>query len=421
MTKWSQSAASGWSRLLGVLAVLALAGAGFGAFRWLSATPKIPTAEVKVGEFTDYLELRGQLKAIRSITVNAPADAEDLQILHLIRDGSRVKKGDVLVQFDVTKLKAELAQDRSALKAAEAESIRTKAQSRLTTEQDRTDVLKDGYDVESAKLDASKGEIVSKIEGAEAGLQVDNTQSILAAAQQKSNSDQAGAAADLQGKLDKIAKARYDVQQAEHRIAVLTLRAPIDGIITVLPNFRAGGFSGGAQAFKEGDSAWPGAAILEIPDLSTLRVAARVDETDRARIALGQTAAVRVDAVPDREFHGRVATISTLATVDFSGGWPFPKNFELSVGLDDLDARLRPGMNATARIAVEKIAGAVLIPTEAAFQKSGETVAYVLHGSRFEARTIQVSKRGESQLVVASGLRPGELVALRDPDEKADS
>jgi len=404
---------------MGLVAVVVLVSAGFSTVHWLSPAPKVPTAVVKLGEFTDYLELRGQLKAIRSVTVNAPSDSEDLQILHLVRDGIRVRKGDVLVQFDVTKLKAELAQDRSVLRAADAESTQTKAQSRLATEQDQTDLLKDGYDVESARLDASKGEIVSKIEGAEARLQVANTQSILAAAQEKTKSDDAGAAADLEGKKQKIAKARYDVQQAEHRIAVLTLRAPIDGVVTILSNYRAGGFMGGAQPFKEGDSAWPGAAVLEIPDLSTLRATARVDETDRARVAIGQTATIRVDAVPDREFHGRVSAISTLATVDFNAGWPFPKNFELSVSPDEFDARLRPGMNATARIAVERMAGAILIPTEAAFQKSGETVVYVLRGSHFESRTIQVSRRGESQLVVISGLKPGERVALKDPLEKS--
>ena len=404
--------------LLGVLGAAAIVGAGFTTVRWLTPAPKVPTAVVQRGDFTDFLELRGQFKAVRSVTVNAPSNAGDLRILQLVRDGARVKKGDVLVRFDVTKLKADLAQDRSVLRAAEAESDQIKAQSRLTTEQDRTDLLKAGYDVDSAKLDASKGEIVSKIEGAEARLAVTDAESKRSAGEQKSKSDDAGASADLGGKEHKITKARYDVNQAEHRIAVLTLRAPIDGLITILPNFRSGGFSGSSQSFKEGDSAWSGAAILEIPDLSTLRLTARVDEADRARVALGQSALVRVDAVPDREFHARVSDISTLATVDFNGGWPFSKNFELRLSLDDVDSRLRPGMNASARLAVETIPGAVLIPNAAAFKKSGETIAYVLRGSHFEPTTIQVSRRGESHLAVTSGLNPGDRVALKDPSEK---
>ena len=396
-----------------------LAGGAWAAVRWLSPGPRVPTAEVKRGDFTEYLELRGQLKAIRSVVVSAPSDAEDMRILHLVRDGSRVKQGDVLVQFDVTKLKSDLAQDRSELRAAEAEAEQTRATNRLTTEQDRTDLLKAGYDVDSARLDASKSEIVSKVEGAEGELLVADNESKRRAAQQKSKSDEEGAAADLDGKRHKGDKARFELKQAEHRISVLTLRSPMDGIITLLPNFRAGNFFGGnAQAFKEGDQAWPGAGIVEIPDLSSLRVECRVDESDRARVALQQAANLRIDAVPDRDFTGRVARISTLASVDFSGGWPFPKNFELAVSLDQTDPRLRPGMNATARIAVDRVRDATLIPTEAAFQKSGETVAYLLQGSHFEPRKIEVSKRGESQLVVASGLKPGDRVALKDPTRR---
>ncbi|HEV3277045.1 MAG TPA: efflux RND transporter periplasmic adaptor subunit [Terriglobia bacterium] len=393
---------------------------GFAALRRVNSKPLVPTAQVQRGEFVDYLELRGRLKAIRSISVNAPSDAEDLQILKLAHTGSHVKKGDVVVQFDATKLEQELAQDRSALKAAEAEIGQTQAQGKLAQEQDRTDLLKAGFDVDSAKLDASKGEIVSKIEGDEAKLAVTDSQSKLDQATQKVKSDVAGAAADIEGKKQKYDKALFDVRLAEHRIAALTLRSPLDGVVTVLTNWRAGNefVFGGGREFKEGDRAWPGAGILEIPDLTTLRLDVRADETDRARIATGQTASIHVDAVPDREFTGRLVEISTMATVDFGSGWPFSRNFEVEVGVDQADERLRPGINATARLAVDRVPDAVLVPPEAVFQKAGESVAYVLRGSHFEERPIEVGRRSESNLLISQGLKPGERVALKDPTEK---
>jgi HlyD family secretion protein len=393
---------------------------GFAALRRVNSKPLVPTAQVQRGEFVDYLELRGRLKAIRSISVNAPSDAEDLQILKLAHTGSHVKKGDVVVQFDATKLEQELAQDRSALKAAEAEIGQTQAQGKLAQEQDRTDLLKAGFDVDSAKLDASKGEIVSKIEGDEAKLAVTDSQSKLDQATQKVKSDVAGAAADIEGKKQKYDKALFDVRLAEHRIAALTLRSPLDGVVTVLTNWRAGNefVFGGGREFKEGDRAWPGAGILEIPDLTTLRLDVRADETDRARIATGQTASIHVEAVPDREFTGRLVEISTMATVDFGSGWPFSRNFEVEVGVDQADERLRPGINATARLAVDRVPDAVLVPPEAVFQKAGESVAYVLRGSHFEERPIEVGRRSESNLLISQGLKPGERVALKDPTEK---
>jgi len=126
---------------------------------------------------------------------------------------------------------------------------------------------------------------------------------------------------------------------------------------------------------------------------------------------------VRVDAVPDKEFQGNLAEISALAKIDFQAGWPFPRNFDLRVKLPQLDPRLRPGMSATVRAAVDHLQDAILIPTEASFQKGGQTVSYVLKGSKFEERAIEVARKSEGQLAVAKGLEPGEKVALKDPTE----
>jgi HlyD family secretion protein len=288
----------------------------------------------------------------------------------------------------------------------------------MKQEQDLTDTMKAKFDLESAKLDASKQEIVSKIEGQEAQLKVADGEQKLHETEEKLKADQRADAADIEAKKQKRDKALYDVQKAERSVAVLTLNAPGDGLVTLMHNWRAGGFFGNAPEFKEGDRAWPGAAILELPDLSTLQVEARIDETDRGRINLRQTATVRVDAVPDREFAGKVERISPLASMDFSAGWPFPRNFKLELALDQTDPRLRPGMSATARLAVDRVPDAILIPAEASFQKAGQTVAYVLRGSKFDERIIQVGRRSEGQLLVTSGLTPGERVATKDPTVK---
>ncbi|MBI3403882.1 MAG: hypothetical protein HY046_00290, partial [Acidobacteria bacterium] len=109
-----------------------------------------------------------------------------------------------------------------------------------------------------------------------------------------------------------------------------------------------------------------------------------------------------------------VADISALAKLDFSG-WPPAKNFDLILQLDQVDPRLRPGMSATARVAAERLKNSLLIPAEAAFQKDGRSVVYVLNGSRFEERPILISRRSTTQILVATGVKSGERVALKDP------
>ncbi len=67
---------------------------------------------------------------------------------------------------------------------------------------------------------------------------------------------------------------------------------------------RASGPMGPAQEFRAGDRAWPGAQILELPDLTSIHLATRIDEADRGQLKTDQTATIRVDAIPDREYQG---------------------------------------------------------------------------------------------------------------------
>jgi len=405
------------------LAVVVISSVTWGAVKYTRQGTSVATAEVKVGEFVDHLQIRGELKPLKSKIVTAPSTSgSDVQIVKLVKNGDVVKTGEVIVQFDVTTLQRTLDENRSLLKQAEGEIVQTRAQGRLTEEQDQTDLLKARYDVERAKLEVSKQEIVSQIEGEEAKAKLADAEQVMRQAEQKVKSDKSGSEADVQGKIEKREKALFDVQKAERQIAALTVKAPGDGMVTLMPNWRAGGFfSDNAPEFKEGDRAWPGAAIAELPDLSTLRVTAHVDETDRGRLSLGQTATVRVDAVPDKELSGRVTDISTIAKMDFSSGWPPKKNFDLTLQLAQMDPRLRPGMSATLRIAVERFPNSILIPAKAAFSKQGRMVAYVLHGSTFEERAIEVSRRSAEEVVVTKGLARGEQVALKDPTIKETS
>jgi hypothetical protein len=142
-----------------------------------------------------------------------------------------------------------------------------------------------------------------------------------------------------------------------------------------------------------------------------------VDEADRGRLNPAQTATVRIDAIADKEFHAKVAEISPLAKIDYSS-WPFVKNFDIGIQILDADSRIRPGMSATGRIEVEKIADGIIVPPEAVFEKNGGSVAYVLHGSQFEERAVQVARRSKGELLIGSGLQAGEKVALKDPTQQ---
>ena len=399
-------------RALAVTAAVVLALFVFGAFRLASPAAKFSTAEVKRKEFVEYLEVKGEVKALRSVVIAAPYGAGDLQIMNLAANGAKVKKGDVLVEFDNTTVKQKLAQDQSALKSAEAEIQQSRAAARLKEEQDLTDVMAAKFAAQKARLDASKQEIVSVIEGEEAKLKLADAEQKVKESEAKLNADRSAAKADIASKKQKQDQAAFQVQQDERSLASLALHAPLDGVVALQNHWQP---QGGPTPFKPGDRAWPGAGIAELPDPSTLKISARVEEAERGQLKLGQTGSVRIEAVPDGNFEGRIEIISPTASLDFNAGWPVPRNFTVDVALANSDARLAPGMGAVVRVAVDRVADGIVIPSSALFRKAGRTVAYVRHGSKFEETTVEVLRRSGDEALIAKGLQPGEQLALKDP------
>ena len=399
-----------------VVVVVLLAGSGvvLGAVRLGKRSPTVPTIEVKRGEFLDSLQFRGEVKALKSVTISAPSEAGDLQIIKVSAEGTVVKPGDVVVEFDKTKTEQDLAQYQSSLKSAEAEIDQARAQARLTEEEDKTAALKARYAVETAKLEASKQEIVSHIEGEEAKLKLADAEQSLHEAETKQKSDQALNQSTIESKVEASKKAKFDVERAERALGQMTLRAPSAGTISLLQHW--GG--SGPVPYRPGDRAWPGAAIAELPDATTLRISARVDETERGRLAPKQAVTVQLNAIPDRQFTGHIEQIGAIASMDFSSGWPITRNFILEIVLDQTDPRFKPGISGQVTVIVDKVADALTIPAQALFLKSGQNVAYVWRGSQFEEREVEVARRSGDKVMIGHGVRAGEQVALKDPTLK---
>ena len=398
---------------LAVLVVVVAAGVFAAVGR--GSAPDLPTIEVKRGEYVDALELRGEIRPLRSVVVSSPMQSGELQILKLAANGTKVKAGDVVVQFDGTTLQRTIQEKESELKQANAEIEQANAQSRIAAEQNATALMKAKYDIERSKLDLNRGETVSRLENEQAKLALGDAEQRLRELEEKMKSDATGARADLSSKLRKREKALFDLKRAEDGLAKLQVKAPSDGVVNILPNYRSGNMMGAAPEFREGDRAWAGAAILELPDLSSVHLLARLDESDRSRLKANQPASVRIEAVPGKEFKARIDAISMLARVDYQSSWPPPRNFDLDLLLLEEDARIRPGMTAVARIATERVPDVILVPSEAIFQRDGSPVVYVLDGSEFEERRIEIGRRGKEQAIVTKGVEPGDDVATRRP------
>src|SRR5690606_13935697 len=191
---------------------------------------------------------------------------------------------------------SKLQDKSSALREAEAEIARAYAEGRISLEEYTTARLTAQYDVERARLDVRAGELSSRYDERKAQLSLSDAQQRLVESSTTVDTGREVTAATVRGLEGKQERAAAEVERTRRGVTALTVRAPGDGVFVVLDNWRASQMGMGARPFQVGASAWPGAQIAELPDLSTARMVTTVDEVDRSRLAVGQQASLTIDA-----------------------------------------------------------------------------------------------------------------------------
>jgi RND family efflux transporter MFP subunit len=401
--------------------LLMIGGAAYGWHRYTATAEvvDVPVSKVRRAEFIIGVRTRGEVRSVNSVIITAP-QVPDPRIVKLAESGKPIRKGEVVVEFDAAQQEQNYLERNTSVRTVDSEIVQTKASHRIVDEQDGMNLMTSEFNLERAKLDASKAEVVSQIEGAKSRIDVTISEGELGQVKTVKNAHEVTQKADLERLQQRKDKAVRDAERAKSYLSKMALRAPNDGIVNILTNFRAqGNFGSAPPPFREGDRAWTGAAIAEIPDLSKMRVELKLDEVDRGKLRLGQTLKVRVDALADRELQADLDWISPIAQVTFRGMGSSDKLFPARATLRNLDPRLRPGMSATAEVVIESEPNRLLIPVRASFMHQGKPAVYVQRGQQFQVRHIQVGTRNETDMVVLSGLREGEVVALENPIEAA--
>jgi len=402
-----------------VVVVLVGGGAVYAAFHLGTPPPiEVPTARAQRGEFTISVRGRGEIKSARSVIVSAPQSPES-RIVLLAPAGKAVKKGEVVVEFDPVTQEQTYLDRNSQVRQVDSEIVQAKAQHKIVNEQDAMLLMQTQYNLERAKLEASKQEILSEIQGAKNRIDVGISEGEVTKANTAIGAHKTAQEADLSRLGERKDKTVRDMDRAKKYLEGMILRAPMDGIVIVLPNFRSGGqFGSSPPPFKEGDRAWTGAPIVEIPDMSEFQAEFRIEEVDRGLVREGQPVKVRIDAVPDLEINGELSWISPIAQLLFRS-FPPEKNFPAKAKLSKADPRLRPGMSATAEVIIEQQARSLTIPIKASFELDGKPAVFVQSGNRYQRRQIKAGERNATDLVVLAGLAEGEVVALENPEEAA--
>lgn len=262
-----------------------------------------------------------------------------MTLTKLVPNGSTVREGDVLAEFDRTQqIEAALdAQARYDDLGHQAEQKR--AQSRSDAEKRLADRQKAEADLAKARLQLTKGPLLGEIDRLKNEVKASDAEARVASLQKSSQyREQVEAAAlrilELQRDRQKVAWER-----AQNNEAKMVIQAPLGGMVA-LENVWRGNSSGQPQ---EGDQFWTGQALLRIFAPTHMEVRALVAEADRAALAPGTRVRVRLDAYPEAEFTGRFDTASPVAAS--AAGSPI-KTFAARFRLDQVDPRLLPDLSA---------------------------------------------------------------------------
>jgi len=212
------------------------------------------------------------------------------------------------------------------------------------------------------------------------------------------------ASADLRILEIKRDRAKATMEHAQANAQAMTVRAPIPGLVVPKITWRGNG----PTDIQEGDEMYPGAPVLQVVNQASMLVRVRVNQADLPFVRVGQPAVVHLDAYPDLAMPGRVEEIAPIGVKgSFSNRL---REFTAIVSVAGSNARLLPDLTAAIDVEVERVKDALVVP-RAAVDRDGQTArVHVRDASGVAARQVTLGPADEVDVVVTSGLQPGEVV-----------
>lgn len=396
----------------------------------------IPTAKVLKGTFTVSFHEIGTVEAERSVAVNSEIHGK---IISIVEDGKVVAAGDRLAVLDTTELERELYNQTLEHENKLADVARAESDLELLKESNKTDLAQaqaqlsyDENELKLAKEDLAKkqklleerlipGTQVDQAEGVVRSkeLAVEKGKAQLALKEKEIESKETQKEADIRNAGFVADMAKSNLEQTERRMKSAVITAPGAGLVVMTKTWDGSSH----RPLKEGDSVHQRQTICTLPDLTTMLVKVQVGESDAPKVRIDMPALIRLQAAPDKLFHSSVKGISNLATETrvWEGGTPGKKNFEVTVAVSESDPKaIKPGMTADVEFICDSIENAAYVPIESVVERGGKTYVFVKDGKQYERTPVKTGKYNDNFIVVTSGLKKDQVVALRDPTRELD-
>ncbi|MFC1499611.1 efflux RND transporter periplasmic adaptor subunit [Candidatus Zixiibacteriota bacterium] len=370
---------------------------------------EVMAAEVEAREFVSIVVEKGELKAARTATFSAPRlrYGGGQLILALAPEGEVIEAGDLVVQFDEAALLNLVANQQSEVEEVESQLTRTIAEQESQMASLQASLENQQHSFAQAELRMRAMEFESEIAQIQEEFNYKKSELALERAQEQVNTQILRNQVTLQQRQQSLDRARRELSDLQAELGAALQYAEFPGLVIYEKTY---GPEGEAKV-SVGTTAFPGQAIISIPDLTTMTVEVGISELDVRRVAMGQKALIRVDAYPDAVYTGEITDISPLAR---RSGLSQMKIFDCIVTIDGTDLALRPGMTAQVSIITHYQREAVVVPLDAVFRQGDRTLVFTV-GNKIEEVDVVLGAENGNYVVIVDGLSAGMRVALRDP------
>ena len=359
-------------------------------------------------DFVRSLRLSGTVEAVQATTITAPRisgpNSSSLIITRLVKAGTTVNAGDLLVEFDRQAQLSNALDRRAELNDLEHQIRKREAEEGAARARDDSELKQAESGVTRAELEVAKNEMLTKIQAEKNKQGLEQAKARLEQLKKTYELKRQAAQADLKILEIRRDKASNAMKMAETNAARMEIRSPIGGLAVVRSMWK----SSGMAEILEGEEVRAGVPVLDIVNPAKMRVRVRVNQADINGLQVGQRMRVGLDAYPDLFFGGQITQISPVGVTSTLS--PKLRYFIMIAQIDTAHEKLMPDLTASLDVELARTPAALVVPRDAIRSDGAKATVRVRNGSRFEDREVVVGDVSAHEAVITSGIDEGSIV-----------
>ena len=264
-------------------------------------------------------------------------------LTRVIPNGTKVAKGDILIEFDRVSLLDDERDAKAKLSDIGHQLDQQKAQARSDDAKRLAAIRAAEADLSKALLELKKGPILSEIDRLKNESRADNAKLRVASLKKSDESRKAAGIASVRVLELKLERQRVVLERTQNNLDKMQIKAPQDGMVSLENTWHAGSMG----PSREGDQVWPGMPLVRIFNPTRMVVGATINESDASWLGKAVKAKLYLDAYPGATFDATLENASPVAT----GGFESPvRSFAAVFRIDQEDPRLLPDLSAALEI-----------------------------------------------------------------------